>query len=189
MRCKWLTPLLLELVTLIASPLWEVEHVFAVDGTGWSTRWYDRWQDGKEAPESERQQWVKLHLVVGVKSNVIARAAISLGNHHDSPYFKGLITETSRHFDVHRVLGDLGYSSRGNNELGGDLGFDVRIPFKSNTRPPVDDGSEWSKNLWQFLNENQRFMDEYHLRSNVESTNGSAKVTQPQKLRCKSFGV
>ena len=32
-------------------------------------------------------------------------------------------------------------------------------------------------------------MDEYHLPSNVESTNGSAKVTQPQKLRCKSFGA
>ena len=187
LRCKWLTPLLLEFVTLTARPLRGVENVFAVDGTGWSTRWYDRWLDGKEAPESERQQWVKLHLVVGVKSNIIARAAISPGNHHDSPYFKGLVTETAGHFDVHRVLADLGYSSRGNNGLGSELGFDVRIPFKSNTRPPADDGSEWSANLRLFLNENERFMAEYHLRSNVESTNGSAKATQPQKLRCKGF--
>lgn len=187
LRCKWLTPLLLELVTLTARPLREVEHVFAIDGTGWSTRWYDRWLDGKETPESDRQQWVKLHLVVGVKTNVIARAAISPGNHHDSPYYKGLITETAGHFEVHRVLGDLGYSSHGNNGLGGELGFEVRIPFKSNTRPPVDDGSEWSANLRLFLDENDRFMEEYHLRSNVESTNGAAKATQPQKLRCKSF--
>lgn len=148
-----------------------------------------RWQDGKEAPESERQQWVKLHLVVGVKTNMIARAAVSPGNHHDSPYFKGLITETAGHFDVRQVLGDLGYSSRGNNQLGSDLGFDVRIPFKSNTLPPADDGSEWSANLRLFLDENERFMEEYHLRSNVESTNGSVKTTQPQKLRCKSFGA
>ena len=175
------------LVTLTARPLRGIENVFAVDGTSWSTRWYDRWLDGKEAPESERQQWAKLHLLVGVKSNIIARAAISPGNHHDSPYYKGLITETAEHFDVHRVLADLGYSSRGNNRLGGELGFDVRIPFKSNTRTPADDGSEWSANLRLFLNENERFMAEYQLRSNVESTNGSVKAMQPQKLRCKSF--
>jgi len=30
-------------------------------------------------------------------------------------------------------------------------------------------------------------MAEYHPRSNVESTNGAVKATQPQKLRCKSF--
>ena len=63
LRCQWLTPLLLELVTLIARPLGEIEHVFAIDGTGWSTRWYDRWQDVKDGPESERQQYVKMHIL------------------------------------------------------------------------------------------------------------------------------
>ena len=158
-----------------------------MDGTGWSTRWYKRWLDNKEAPDTEKQQWLKLHLVVGVESNIIARAAVSPGNHHDSPYFRGLVTETTKHFDVQMVAGDLGYSSRRNNALGAELGFDVRIPFRSNTLPPADDGSEWSKNLLLFLNESERFMSEYHLRSNVESTNGAVKVTQPQKLRCKSF--
>ena len=187
LRCRWLTPLLLELVTLVARPLREIEHVFAIDGTGWSTRWYDRWQDGKEAPESERQQWVKMHLLGGVKTNVVARAAISPGNHHDSPYFKGLVTEANKHFDVHQVLADLGYSGSGNYALGGELGYETRVPFKSNTLPPADDGSEWSRNLWLFLNDKGRFMEEYHQRSNIESTNGSLKVTHPQKLRGKGF--
>ena len=187
LRSSWLTPLLLELLTLVARPLRGIEDVFAVDGTGWSTRWYKRWLDNKEAPDTEKQQWLKLHLVVGVESNIIARAAVSPGNHHDSPYFRGLVTETTKHFDVQMVAGDLGYSSRRNNALGAELGFDVRIPFRSNTLPPADDGSEWSKNLLLFLNESERFMSEYQLRSNVESTNGAVKVTQPQKLRCKSF--
>lgn len=187
LRCQWLTPLLLEMLTLIACPLREIEDVFAVDGTGWSTRWYGCWQDNKEAPDAEKQQWVKLHLVSGVKSNIIARAAISPGNHHDSPYFKGLMREVYKHFDVRRVLADLGYSSRDNNALEGELGAEVRIPFKSNTRPPVDDGSEWSNNLALLLNDPEKFFSEYHKRSNVESTNGAVKVTQPQKLRCRSF--
>ena len=38
LRSEWLTPLLLELVTATALPLKGVEHVFSVDGTGWSTR-------------------------------------------------------------------------------------------------------------------------------------------------------
>ena len=187
LRCQWLTPLLLELVTLVARPLREIEHVFAIDGTGWSTRWYDRWQDGKEAPESERQQWVMMHLLGGVKTNVVVRAAISPGNNHGSPYFKGLVTDANRHFDIHQILADLGYSGGVNYALGGELGYETRIPFKSNTLPPAGDGSEWSRNLWLFLNDKERFMKEYHQRSNIESTNGSLKVTHPQKLRGKGF--
>ena len=187
-RAEWLTPLLLDLVTVTSRPLRDVEHVFAIDGTGWATRWYDRWLDHRLASEADRQQWVKLHLVVGTKTNVVARAAISPGHHHDNPYFRGLITETAKYFDIETVVADLGYSSHANHALGGELGFNVRIPFKSNTRSPSDDeNSEWDKNLRFFLDHYEKFLAEYHQRSNGESTNGALKVTQPQKLRTKSF--
>ena len=188
LRSEWLTPLLLELVTVTACPLKGLEREFAVDGTGWSTRWYDRWLDHRLADESDRQQWVKLHLVVGVKSNVIARAAISPGSHHDHPYFRPLVIETAKRFDVETVVADSGYSSRSSYELGGELGLQVRIPFKDNTRPPSDDGSEWSKNLRYFNQNYEQFMSEYHPRSNVESTNSSLKRVMPEKLRAKGFG-
>ena len=187
LRCGWLTPLLLELVTVTARPLRTFEHVFAVDGTGWGSRWYDRWLDHHLADESDRKQWMKLHLVVGVESNIIALAAISPGSHHDHPYFRPLVIETAKHFDVERVVADMGYSSRSSYELGGELGVDVRIPFKSNTRPLENDGSEWSKNLEHFLLNYDKFMEEYHPRSNVESTNSALKVVLPEKLRTKVF--
>ena len=57
LRYEWLTPLLLELVTMTALPLRHLERTFAVDGTGWSTRWYERWLDQRLAEESDRQQW------------------------------------------------------------------------------------------------------------------------------------
>ena len=188
LRSEWLTPLLLELVTVTASPLRGLEREFAVDGTGWSTRWYDRWLDHRLADESDRQRWVKLHLVVGVKSNVIARAAISPGSHHDHPYFRPLVIETAKRFDVETVLADMGYSSRSSYDLGGELGVEVRIPFKDNTRPPSNDGSEWSRNLRYFNQNYEQFMSEYHPRSNVESTNSSLKRVLPEKLRAKGFG-
>ena len=67
LRSLWLTPLLLELVTVTALPLRGLERVFAVDGSGMSSRWYDRWLDHRLGIESDRQQWVKLHLVVGLR--------------------------------------------------------------------------------------------------------------------------
>ena len=187
LRSEWLTPLLLELVTATALPLKGVEHVFSVDGTGWSTRWYDRWLDHRLATESDRQQWVKLHLVVGVKSNTIARAAISPGNHHDHPYFRPLVIETARHFDVDAVLADMGYSSRSSHELGRQLEVQVRIPFKSNTRPPSNDGSAWDADLRYFLENYEQFLVEYHPRSIGESANSTLKRVFPEKIRTKSF--
>ncbi len=188
-RSEWLTPLLLELVTLTARPLRSLESEFAVDGTGWSTRWYDRWLDHRLADESERNQWVKLHLVVGCNTNVVARAAISPGSHHDSPYFRPLVIETAKHFDVEIVVADMGYSSHSNFALGSQLGFDVKIPFKDNTRPPTGDGSEWDRNLQDFNANYEAFMGAYHVRSNVESANGAVKGTRSGKIRTKKFGA
>ena len=188
-RSQWLTPLLLELVTLTVRPLRGLERDFAVDGTGWSTRWYDRWLDHRLSEESDRQQWVKLHLVVGCKTNVVARAAISPGSHHDSPYFRPLVIETAKHFDVDMVVADMGYSSHTNYELGPQLGIQIRIPYKDNTLPPSGDGSEWDRNLQNFNQNYAAFMEEYHRRSNVESTNSAVKRTRPGKIRTKGFGA
>ena len=182
-RSPWLTPLLLEMVTVAALPLRGLEREFAVDGTGWSTRWYDRWLDHRLSEESDRQKWVKLHLVVGCETNVVARAAISPGSHHDGPYFRPLVTETAKHFNVEMVLADMGYSSRDNHRVGGELEVQVRIPFQDRTRPPSGDGSDWDRDL-RYFNENyETFLKEYHRRSNVESTNGALKMTLPEKIR------
>ena len=52
-----------------------------------------------------------------------------------------------------------------------------------------NENSEWDKKLRFFLSHYEKFLAEYHQRSNVEWTNGALKVTQPQKLRTKSFSA
>ena len=186
-RSQWLTPLLLELVSLTARPLRGVEREFAVDGTGWSTRWYDRWLDHRLSEESDRQQWVKLHLVIGCNTNVVARAAISPGSHHDSPYFIPLVVETAKHFDVDMVVADMGYLSHPNYEVGPLVGADIRIMFKENTLPPSGDGSEWDRVLRHYYVAREEFLKEYHRRSNAESGIGAIKATRSGKIRTKRF--
>ena len=181
-RSQWLTPLLLELVTLTARPLRGVEREFAIDGTGWSTRWYDRWLDHRLAEESDRQQWVKLHLVVGCNTNVVARAAISPGPHSDMPYFRPLLIETAKHFDMDLIVADMGYLSGPNYEVGPLVGADIRILFKENTLPPNGDDSEWDRALRHYYEAYEKFMDEYHRRSNAESGIGAVKATRSGKI-------
>ena len=211
LRSEWLTPLLLELVTVTALPLRDVETNFSVDGTGLSTRIYQRWFDYKPAPGAgdedgadadngneegtknggesvtERKGWVKLHAVGGVQTNVIVRAAISPGNAHDNPFFRGLMSETCRCFRVRSVSADMAYSSGANHDLAEDLGFTPLIPFKSNTRPPSDDGSAWSRSLAYFLEFPEEFWPAYHRRSNSESGFSSLKRVFPEQLRTKDF--
>ena len=187
LRSEWLTPVLLELVTATALPLKGVDLVFAVDGTGLSTTWYDRWLDVRLAKESDRQKFVKLHAVVGVTSNVMARVAISPGHHHDNPYFRPLVLEVAKHFNVAAVVADMGYSSRANHQLGRELGVHMEIPFKSNTRPPSHDGTAWDDDLLRSLDKNDLDLVIYHLRSLVETAFSTRMRIFPAKIRTKDF--
>ena len=209
LRSQWMTPLLLELVSVMASPLRDVETVFAVDGTGLSTRIYERWinckpvtkpgddaeaesgaqveVEAEDNAEAERKGWVKLHAVAGVKTQVFVRVATSPSSDHDSPYFRGLVSEAVSRFDVQKVAADLAYSSRGNHDLGEELGFIPLIPYKVNTLPPSNDGSAWSKDLKHFLDHPEDFWLAYHQRSNVESAFSSGKRIMPEQLRTKHF--
>ena len=166
-----------------------MEREFAVDGTGWSSRWYDRWLEHRLAEESDRQQWVKFHLVVGCNTNVVARAAISPGAHHDSPYFRALVIELAKHFDIELIVADMGYLSHANYEVGPLVGADVRILFKENTVPPIGDDSEWDRALRHYHEEREKFMKEYHRRSNAESGIRAVKATRSGKIRTRGFGA
>ena len=158
-----------------------------MDGTGWSVRLYERWLDHRVESESTRHGWVKLHLVSGVSTNVVARAVVSPSSHHDSPYFRGLAAKTAQHFDVRRMMADMAYSGRLNHQLARDLGFALFVPFKSNTVTPDEDGSAWSE-AWQVFDLLPAFFYEaYHKRSNVEATNSSLKRLFPAELRCEEF--
>ena len=61
------------------------------------------------------------------------------------------------------------------------------ILFKENTLPPIGDDSEWDRVLRHYYEERERFMTEYHRRSNAESGIGAVKATRSGKIRTKGF--
>ena len=181
----WLTPVLLELVTVTATPVRSLETDFTMDATGCSTHSFMRWVDHRTESEVKEHVWVKLHMMCGALTNVITRAAVTPSDVHDNVLFRELFLETVRHFHMRKLTADMGYLSGPNYALARDFGVDLYVPFKSNTAPWVDDGTAWSAALWDFLNRHDEFMDEYHQRSNAESTFSALKRKFPSQIRMK----
>jgi hypothetical protein len=85
-----LTPILKSLIEESASPLKAVESDFAVDSSGFSTCTFIRWYDEKYGKMRSEYAWVKAHLMVGVRTNVVTSVEVTGPDAHDSPYLPPL---------------------------------------------------------------------------------------------------
>jgi transposase len=184
-KMESLTPYLRELITASAMPLQSIETEFAVDSSGFSTTNYVRWFSVKYGGTEDWHDWVKMHLMCGVKTHIVTSVEISRATKHDSPFYKPLLQQTAKAgFNMQEVSADKGYISMKNLQTTIDHGAMPFIPFKSNTQP--DRGSDlWSK-MFHFYNfKREEFMAHYHKRSNVETVFQMIKSKFGEKLRSK----
>ncbi|MFP5260845.1 MAG: transposase [Blastocatellia bacterium] len=164
-----LTPYLQALITRSSLPLKSVESAFAVDSSGFSACQYVRWFDEKYGKEQSERDWVKAHVMCGVKTNIVTSAEISGAHGADHNYFAPLVNETAKRFDVREISADKAYSSYANMRVTEAVGAVPYIDFKSNAN---DKGKceVWNR-MYHFYQYNRdAFMLHYHKRSNVEST-------------------
>lgn len=164
-----LTNVLKELVSLSSLPLKSVETDFAVDASGFSTSTFARWHEKKYGKKEQGREWFKAHLICGVQTNIVTGMDISGWTHHDFYFFKPLVKQTAKNFQLREVSADKAYLGKQNMDLVNGFGVTPFIPFKSNTVVPKDD-STWAKMYHYFMFNRESFMDHYHRRSNVEST-------------------
>ena len=72
---------------------------------------------------------------------------------------------------------DKAYSSRDNVALIDSLGGTAYIPFRSNASDkPREKSWVWRKMFNYFVYQREEFMEHYHLRSNIETTNFMIKA-------------
>ncbi len=163
-----LTPILKAMIEESARPMRQIETDFAADSTGFTTRVYQRWYDSKYGRMKVESGWVKLHVMVGVRTNIVTAVEVTGPTANDSPQFEPLLRQTTGHFNVEKVSADKAYSSKKNIEAIHMIGAFPLIPFKSNTTgvgPPL-----WRRMYHFFLYNQDEFMRHYHKRSNVETT-------------------
>ena len=188
-----LTPYLNELITLSAAPLKSIESDFAVDSSGFSTGQFMRWLDVKYGTKEDRRQWLKLHLMVGVKTNVVTSVQVTDGYAHDYSFFKGLVDKTAASgFQMKEVSADKGYLGASNMLATLQHGAIPYIPFKTNSVPDSRGSygpkSElWTKMYHFYALHRAEFLEHYHKRSNVETTFHMIKAKFGQRLRSRTL--
>ncbi len=170
-----LTPILKKLIQLSSLPMRAVETTFAPDSSGFCTGRHIRWFDVKYGVTREEAEWVKVHLMTGVRTNIVTAVEILDKNAADCPQFKPLVLTTAENFTVNTVAADKAYLSRENLELVDGMGGTAYIPFKSNSTAGDGGMDVWERMYLHFLLRRDEFLKRYHARSNVESTFSAIK--------------
>jgi len=180
-----LTPILKSLVTLSSLPLKAIESDFAVDSSGFSTSRFIRWFNKKYGRELDNQEWVKVHLMAGVKTKIVTSVEISGWAANDTTFFQPLVEATAQNFQIAEVSADKAYISHKNLDLVAQLGATPYIPFKTNMLETTD-GSVWAKMYHFYMFNRDSFLQHYHKRSNVETVFSMIKGKFGDAVRSKS---
>ena len=107
-----LTPVIHDLIATSAKPLATVETQFAVDSTGLGTQCFYRHYSAKYGHDQMNRDYIKVHAMIGTKTNVVTAVAITDRDANDGPQFPALVERTSEHFNVVEVSADKAYSTK-----------------------------------------------------------------------------
>ena len=181
-----LTPVLHDLIRESSLCLKLVEVDFAVDSSGFSTSRHLSWYNARYGHEQENHDWMKVHLMCGVKTNIVTSVETTGSYANDSPPFRPLVQATAQNFRLRDVDADKAYSGKANLELVTALGGTPYVPFKKNTTGDGDGSPLWQR-LWRvYQYHREEFLTHYHQRSNVESTMWMIKSKFGEHIRSKT---
>ncbi|MDT7543361.1 MAG: hypothetical protein QOE33_3265 [Acidobacteriota bacterium] len=173
-----LTPYLQMLIEESSLPLASIEEDFAIDSSGISTgarmKWHDtKWGSthvafGDNPRRVDRKDWVKVHICCGVTTNVVTAVEVTDSHTGDSPMFPQLVERTANNFAIRQVSADKAYLSSKNMEAVVTNNAMPFIAFRKDSNGKA--GSPLFKQMFHYYSFNQeRFMENYHKRSNVET--------------------
>lgn len=186
LETEGMTAYLKELIAASSLPLKTVESDFAVDSSGFSTGQFVRWFDVKYGGTEDWRDWIKLHLMCGVKTNIVTSIEVSGRHANDYPFFKPLVEATAaRGFQLREVSADKEYLGAENIRVTLLKGAYPYIPFKVNSVPGKDT-TVWNRMLHFYRYHQAEFGAHYHKRSNVESTFSMIKAKFGERIRSKT---
>jgi transposase len=182
-----LAPILYRLLTISALPLKSVETTFIPDSSGFRTS-----QFGQYAIEKygimKKHKWVKAHILIGSKTNVIVSAKIGEEYSADSPQFVPMVMDAHNNgFNIKEICADKAYSSRDNLDIVASFGGTAYIPFRKGVTGKARGSMTWSKMYHYFQLNREEFLQHYHQRSNVESAFNMVKMKFGDRLKSKKW--
>ena len=179
-----LTPILHSLITETSRPLKSVEVDFAADSSGFTTSRFIRWFDHKYGVVRHQHEWVKVHLMCGVRTNIVTAVEIRDKDASDTKLLPALVDATAKNFQLREVSADKGYGSVSNYKAVQLHGATPYIAFKSIHTGRAE--GLWKKMFHYFQFRRDEFLAHYHKRSNVESTFSMIKAKFRDHVRSKT---
>lgn len=188
-----LAPILTQLIIESSKPLAAIETDFAADSSGFTSSRFVRWFDHKYGVVKQEHDWVKVHIMCGVKTNVVTAVEIKGRNHTDTVLLPDLVNKTAENFKISEVSADKGYSSIENHHAIARHGATPFIVFKKNATGGgthntgrCKNTGTWEKMFHFFSFKQDEFLAHYHKRSNVESTFSMIKAKFGDAVRSKT---
>lgn len=126
-----LTPILRDMITETSLPLKAVEVDFACDSSGFTTSRFVPWYDHRYGQTSRAHEWVKVHLICGVRTNIVTAVEIKGKDASDTKFLPALVDATAENFKLREVSADKGYGSLKNYKAIQYHGATPYIAFKS----------------------------------------------------------
>lgn len=185
LECPDLFPILTGMVERAALPLAAVESTFAVDSTGFCFSRFARWYDVKYNRFTCKQEWVKAHVMCGVKTNAVTAVEIYGKDSGDALHLPALVNTTAANgFKIGDVCADKGYAGEDCHAAIDRVGGNPFIMFKANATGRI--GGLFGKMFHYFNYRRDEFLQHYHQRSNVESTVMMVKTKFGDGLKSKT---
>jgi len=176
--------LLEEVFELTHVPIRDLEHEFGPDGTGLSTSSKQNYEVDR-AKDQTGKGYEKIVVMVGLKYKLISSFKYAAKpTDHESPYFESLLRETAKRYGrVGLVAGDAAFLSRRNCDLVVSMGGVARFYPKKGSTLRQKGSFAWRRMLEDLVADPQKWLEEYHRRSNVEGCFSTLKRDNPLPLR------
>lgn len=130
--------------------------------------------------------WLKVHLMCGVKTNIVTSVEISDGYAHDYHFFKGPVSRTGESgFNMKEVSADKAYLGGENLLVTLRHGAIPYIPFKSNSQVQSTYGAKselWTR-MFHFYNlHREEFLEQSLYPSPIISAHSSSVAPHSRSL-------
>lgn len=180
---------------LVQEPVSDEEHDFSIDGTGLPTSIKENYE--KEKKKKSVHVFEQAIITVGIRYKMMTSFIMTENPHAAEGPYLGLSLENTLHMysSINTMTGDCGFLSRKNASLIAAAGGLPRLYPKKNVTPRAKGHPAWKKMLYQFLEDPQTWLSQYHQRSISESVNSaflrmfSKKLTRKIKSRRKTEGL
>lgn len=178
-----------RLLGTLARRLWRARENLAGDGTGLSSRQFERWIIAR-GRSGVRHLFVKLHALVATRAQFpfFVAAHITDARTTDVTELGTLLHQLPRGRAIGNVALDKGYVSRRNAPAIADRGGWPVIDLTRHIHR-IDAGGApaWSAMLWDRRKHRREFRCRYRRRAVIEGTFGAFKERLGTHLRCRKF--